>query len=343
MGNQNTPGKQGGYVRQRIITGNKLKLDMAIAGHSVDEREWLYAADRKQLVHEVRVLFYETLIAQQRVALAAELVRLGDGLVEATRKLVGGRQATPNALLQAEIQAEEAKILSDNARNRQRESWRRLASLIGDPALGLTSLHGDATRDLSRYTWDECRSLVLERHPELAAAQVRVGRSRLAVTRARREVIPDVDINVRVGHVFPTNSDVAEVILGVPLPVFDRNQGNISRAEAELTLARHDVRRIELDLYSRLATVYREYANARQQARRYSERILPNARKSLDLVINGYRQGQVPFIVQLTMQRKYVEVNLAYLESIRQLRESVTVIESQLLATGLHGHRRKTR
>ena len=307
------------------------------------EREWLYAADRKRLVHEVRVLFYETLIAQQRIALAEELVRLGENLVQATRKLVEARQATANALLQAEIQAEEAKILSDNAQNQQRESWRRLTALVGDPSLVLTRLRGDATVNLTSFTWDSCRSLVLDGHPELLAAQARVTRSELAVVRARREVIPDVDVNVRVGHVFPTDSDVAEVILGVPLPVFNRNQGNIDRAEAELTVAQHDVRRIELDLHGRLSTVFREYSDARQQARRYSDRILPSARKSLDLVINGYKRGQVPFIVQLTMQRKYVDVNLAYLESIRRLRESVTIIESQLLANGIHGHRRDLR
>lgn len=131
---------------------------------------------------------------------------------------------------------------------------------------------------------------------------------------------------------YPTGSDVTGVMVGVPIPIFDRNQGNISRAEAELVRARHELKRLDIELFHRAATAFRRYANARQQARRYAEEILPRASKSLGLVRNGYRQGQVRYLVLLSTQQKYVEVNLSYLELVRQLREAVTVIESQLLA-----------
>lgn len=137
-----------------------------------------------------------------------------------------------------------------------------------------------------------------------------------------------------------TGSDVTSVRVSVPLPIFDRNQGGIARSEAELVRARFGVERLEVELYQRAAVAFREYSNARQQARRYSTQILPRASRSLDLVRRGYSQGQVPFLELLVAQQKYVEVNLSYLAAIRKLRESVTVIRSQLLTSGLHGHRR---
>ena len=137
-----------------------------------------------------------------------------------------------------------------------------------------------------------------------------------------------------------TGSDVTSVRVGVPLPIFDRNQGGIARSEAELIRARFGVERLEVELHQRAAVAFREYSNARQQARRYSAEILPRASRSLGLVRRGYSQGQVPYLELLVAQQKFIEVNLSYLSSIRKLREAVTVIRSQLLTSGLHGHRK---
>ena len=331
MGNRGTPGMQGGFIRQRIVMGNKLSLAADVAGRRVLERQYQAEAIRKRVVSDVRVQFYETLVVQQRVELAAQLVRLGDELARATAKLVEGEQVAANSLLQAEIEAEQARTLLENARNELVEATRKLAATVGDVSLDVGRLEGNVTSGMSDMDWDDCRRLILEKHPQRQAARARVATTELAILRARRQVVPDLDVRVGIGHMYSTGSDVTGVMVGVPLPIFDRNQGNVARAEAELVQARYELERLDVDLFHRAATAFRKYANARQQARRYAEQILPRASKSLELVRNGYRQGQVRYLVLLTTQRKYVEVNLSYLESIRRLREAVTIIESQLL------------
>ncbi|MFP6768109.1 MAG: TolC family protein [Planctomycetaceae bacterium] len=340
MGNRGTPGMQGGFIRQRIVTGHKLKLAAGVAGRRVLERQYQVAAIRKRVISDVRIQFYETLVVQQRVELAGQLVGLGDELTKATAKLVEGEQVAANSLLQAEIEAEQAKTLLENARNELVEATRKLAATVGNVSLDVGRLEGNVTTGMSDMDWDDCRRLILEEHPQRQAARARVATTELAIIQARRQVVPDLDVRVGIGHMYPTESDVTSVMVGVPLPIFDRNQGNVSRAEAELVQARYELKRLDVDLFHRAATAFRKYANARQQARRYAEQILPRASKSLKLVRNGYRQGQVRYLVLLTTQRKYVEVNLSYLESIRRLREAVTVIESQLLTgTGASARR----
>lgn len=332
MGNRGTPGMQGGFVRQRIVTGNKLGLAADVAGRRVREQQYQATATRQRVISDVRIQFYETLVAQQRVELAGQLVQLGDELARATARLVEGEQVSANSLLQAEIEAEQAKALLENAKNELTEATRKLAATVGDVNLDVGRLEGNVTAGMSDMDWDDCQRLVLEGHPQRQAARARVATTELAITQARRQVVPDVDVRVGMAHMYPTGSDVTGVMVGVPIPIFDRNQGNISRAEAELVRARHELKRLDIELFHRAATAFRRYANARQQARRYAEEILPRASKSLGLVRNGYRQGQVRYLVLLSTQQKYVEVNLSYLELVRQLREAVTVIESQLLA-----------
>jgi len=333
--NLGTAGQQGGFISQRFITGGKRQLDQAIAGKDIDEEHFRFHAQEQRVLSDVRVRFYAALAAQQRLELTQELARLGDNLVEATETLLAGRLGTENDLLQAQIKADEAHILYDNARNQTVESGRRLAAAIGIPTMQMTPLAGELAGELSTIAWEECYRMVLGCNPELNAANTRMERASIAIQRARREPLPNVDLAVSVRHHNVTQSDVANVQVGVPIPIFNRNQGNIRSAEAAWMAAKNEVKRIELDLHDRLAVAYRRYANAAQQADRYSQRMVPRAKKSLELVTSGYARGQVKYLTLLTAQETYLQVSLAHLDSLRELRASFAVIEGQLLSGSL--------
>lgn len=335
IGNQGTAGQQGAIVSQRFITGAKLRLDREIADKEVDALQFLLQAQEARVLNDVRARFYEAGIAQRRVELTRELVQIGDNLVTATKKLLEGRQGTENDVLQAEIRADNARILHENARNESTEAWRRLGAVIGIPGMKMHPLEGVVEVNLPVYRWEDCYRMVLVNHPELNAAKARVERSNLAIRRAKREPIPNVDVSVSVRHNNISGSNNANVQMGIPLPLFDRNQGNRRAAEAQWTAAQHDVSRIELLLQDRLAVAFRLYSNARQQATRYRERIVPRAGKSLQIVTNGYDKGQVEYLTLLTAQQTFVEVSLAHLDSLRELWASVVAIEGQLMSDSL--------
>lgn len=343
IGNRGTSGQQGGFISQRFITGGKLQLDQAIAGKEIDAAHFLFHAQEQRVLSDVRVRFYDALVAQRRIELTKELADIGDNLVEATKTLLEGRLGTDNDLLQAEIRADESQILLDNARNQNVEAWRRLTAVIGVPTMQTTPLAGQLDADLPTYVWDECYAMVLGGHPELNAARARVDRACIAIHRARKEPIPNIDLYVSMRHNNITGSDNANVQLGIPIPIFNKNQGNIRSAEAEWIAANKEVERIELDLQDRLAVVYRRYANARQQVDRYSKRMVPRANSSLNLVTDGYEKGQVKYLTLLTAQQTYLQVNLSYLDSLRELWASSAMIEGQLLTGSLRVESRETR
>jgi cobalt-zinc-cadmium efflux system outer membrane protein len=198
-----------------------------------------------------------------------------------------------------------------------------------------TPLIGDLQAGLGEITFDSALERLLTNSPELTAAQAHVNRARQATARARAEAIPNVDFQAGVQHDNATGDEIANVQVGLPLPIWNRNQGGIRRAEAELATARNEIQRVELNLQHRLASAYRRYANARQQAAIYREQILPDAQTSLDLVTTGYRQGEFGYLTLLTSQRTYFQTNLAYLEALRELRESAVAIDGLLLTDSL--------
>ena len=167
-------------------------------------------------------------------------------------------------------------------------------------------------------------------------ASVVCGRTaRCALARAQAGRVPDVELEASIRYSDANSGTVAGVAVGLPLQIFDRNQGNIVAAHAELAAAHREVERIQLALQNRLAEAFRRYANARQQVEQYQNDILPDAKTSLNLVQAGYQQGEFGYLELLTSQRTYTRVSLAYLEALRELRLSTVAVDGLLLSGGL--------
>lgn len=335
MGVRGTAGQQGGFIGQRFIMGGKLKLDQAAAGKQVTAAHFEFHAQEMRVLSDVRVRFYEAVIMQQRVKLTNELVRIGDELVRATEQLLTGRQATQNDLLLAEIQVDESRILFDNSTNEETQAWRRLAAVIGLPAMQPIPLTEQLNPDSASLDWNQCYAIVMDNNPVLNAARLRVDRARILLQRAKKEPIPDIDLMVFHRHHNVTDDNVTTVQAGFPLPLFNRNQGNIRSAEAQWLAATKDRERIELGLQDHLAIAYQRYTNAIQQTQRYRDRMIPRAKKSLKLVTDGYERGQVQYLTLLTAQRTYWQVSLSYLDSLKELRTASSLIKGQLLSNSL--------
>ncbi len=335
IGNLGTAGQQGAFFSQRLITAGKLGLDHAIAGKGVDEAHFRFQIQEQRVLSDVRMRFYDAQLAQQRFDLTEELVRIGEQLVKSTEQLIAGRQGTENDLLQAEIKADESSILFDNARNQLVEAWRRLVAVVGVPDLAISPLSGEFDSNLPKFDWESCYAMVLEGHPSLSVARARLERAAVMIQRAKREPIPNVDLMFSNRKHNVTRDHVSNIQIGIPIPIFNRNQGNIRSAEAEWMAARNELKRIELDLQDRLAIAYRQYANSRQRVDRYKERMVPKAKRSLQLVTQGYEKGQVKYLTLLTAQQTYLQVSLSYLDSLRELRSAAALIDGQLLSGSL--------
>ena len=104
---------------------------------------------------------------------------------------------------------------------------------------------------------------------------------------------------------------------GLDLPLWNRNQGGIGQACAELRAAEQHVQHVELQLRQRLATVFADYQAARVQVERYQSQILPQAGETQRLVAQGYRQGELSFLEYLTAQLTFFQSSVNYLDSLR--------------------------
>ena len=335
IGDQGTAGQQGMFIGQRFVTAGKLGLNRAVVSHEIQRAQQELEIQRLRVINAVRDRGYEAIVAQRAVALNEQLVAIGEEGVKAADELRRAREVSQVDVLQARVEANSAKLALNNARNGYRAAWRRLAVVMGVPEMKPNSLTDDLGETVPEIYWDDAVGRLLTESPELARAWSGVERAKCALARAQAGRTPDVDLQAAVRYNDATASTTATIGMGIPLQIFDRNQGNIKRARWELAAAEREVRRVELVLQDRLAEVFERYANARQQAEQYRAGILPDAESSLALVRMGYQQGEFGYLELLTAQRTYFRVNLAYLESLRELWTSSVQIEGLLLTGGL--------
>lgn len=335
IGDEGQAGQQGGFIGQEIVTNGKLRRNRESAEQVVRQLECAWVAQRGRVVNDVRRAFYDVLVAQRAVELTDQLVRIGQEGVRAAEGLLKAKEVSRVDVLQAKIEADSARILAEKARNRHNAAWRNLAAVSGVPNMPMAPLTGELQEGLAVLTWDEAVGRVLSESPVASEAQAGVARAEAILSRECAEQIPNFDLQAGLQYDNATRDTIAGVQVGVPVPIFNRNQGNIRRAQYDLTAARAEVRRVSLELQQRLAVSFEQYQNARCQVEKYASEILPNAQTSLDLVAAGYRQGEFNYVTLLTAQRTFFQVNLAYVEAIRDLRSATVAIEGNLLGDSL--------
>jgi cobalt-zinc-cadmium efflux system outer membrane protein len=181
---------------------------------------------------------------------------------------------------------------------------------------------------------------ILKNSPAIKIAQAGLARSEASVTRARVESIPDLELKggLQQNSELLANGKVglqgfAEI--GVELHVFDRNQGNVQAARAEVERARQEVQRVNLSLRDRTSGMYRDYQNAKVIADRYGTEILPRARKAYELMLNRYGLTLASFTSALNLQRILFRLETDYIEALENLKVNAVLLDGFLLSGGL--------
>lgn len=335
VGNDGKAGQQGAYVSQTFVTGGKLELNQHTAAHEIEARQADLQAQRQRVLTSVRIGFYDVLNAQRTVSISEQLVKISEEGVKTAQALFDAKQAGRVDLLQAKIELNSARVLLRNANNRHTAAWQQLAAVLGQPDRPLERVGGKLEPEQEELGADAVMARILSASPELQAANAEVLRAQAALRRAEVEPIPDIQTQTGVQYDYSTQFAVVGLQVGVNLPIFNRNEGNIQTAYAELIAAQHEVDRLQLELKNRLAVVMEDYQNATYEVERYSTEILPDSKDSLELITAGYTQGEFDYNRLLLGQRTYFQNNIAYLAALREWWTAKLQIDGLLLSGGL--------
>jgi cobalt-zinc-cadmium efflux system outer membrane protein len=329
--------QQGVGFSQDIITGGKLRLNRSVAAADIEIARQEFQQLRLRVLTDVRVAYYQVLIADRQVQLSQQLISVAQQASKAASSLFNAKEVGRIDLLQAKLENDQAELTLQNARNRRQAAWQALAAVIGNPGLVPQQVLGDPDSDVGEITYDDALARLVSQSPEMSAAAAQLDRARAALARAQAQPFPNLNVQGLVNIIdngIGGRPDGA-VAVSAPLPLFNRNQGAIIQAQREVAAAQQAISQVQLDLQQRLAPVFEGYANARQQVSRYRQSILPIAQETLGLAHQTYMAGETNFNDLLSAQRTYTNVNRDYLDAVLRLRTAEAQIDGLLLTGSL--------
>jgi cobalt-zinc-cadmium efflux system outer membrane protein len=336
-------GKQGGFVSQTIVTGGKLRAARRVAELQANEVETSGQVQRQRILNNVRISFYQVLAAQRLVDVRRNLAKLAADAAQTSRQLGNVGQADRPDILQAEVEQQQTNVSLRVAQQNLQASWRMLAAVAGKPTLPLARLEGDLEA-IPELSYEEWVATTLRESPELKLAQQAIDRGEASLTQARKAVIPDLEMTgILVNDYTPlkeTNPSRATGVMGgaqigVQLPIFNRNQGNIAAAKGEVESAKQELERVKLQLQRDLASMFRDYDAARVTVQQYKTEMLPRAEEAYRLYQTNYQKMAAAYPQVLISQRTLFQLEADYIQALESAWESSLLIRGFGVTDGL--------
>lgn len=321
-------------VSQPIELGGKRAARIQAAARGLDAA----AAELQTKVAEVRAAvttaFFDVLAAQERMTLVKDSVEVAQrGTSIASKRVIAGK-ASPVEETKARVAESGVRVELLKASSDLRASRKRLTSLWRNPIPSFDRAGGtlDALPDLPQLSNLTSR---LGDSPQLKRARIEVDRRQALATVERTRRVPDVAIKLGMKRSEELGQNRAIFGVYVPLPVFDRNQGNVLESLRRIDKARDELAATESRLDMEIVQAYERMSTSRQEAQVLREDILPGAQSGYDAAVTGFEFGKFSFLDVLDAQRTLLQAKSQYLRALSDAHRAAADIDA-ILGTSLH-------
>lgn len=326
----------GAFFGQEIVTSGKLKKAQAAESWEIEQGNWNYQAQITRIRNDIALRFFDVLAAQQAYKLADRLENLALRGMQTAQKLFEAKQTSKADFLQARILYKSAQLAKKEAQARLTSSWKQLVAITGCPDLVYRRLEGELSGEVPELDFETAWANLRDNSPLIAAAKARAKHFQGTYVLERANATPNVNFQLVAERDSIGKFSTISTLISMPIPIYNRNQGNISRAAAQTHESAAEVQRTELALRDQLAEAFRRYETAKAQVEELEATILPDSKENLDLAVEAYKASEVGFLSVLTAQRTYVESSIANLDAWVELRKVTTEIDGLLLTGALN-------
>ncbi|KAF1010292.1 MAG: Cobalt-zinc-cadmium resistance protein CzcC [Pseudomonas fluorescens] len=313
-------------LTQALELGGKRGARIDVASGAQDAAALTLEQQRNSLRAEVIDGFYAALRARQRLDLAHRSLALAErGQVVADGRVQAGK-ASPVESTRAQVQVSQTRLEVNSAQVGLTDAYRRLAAATG---AATTDFQDVAGQDRPSPALPPAAQLLarLEQTAELRLAELKIrqGEASLGLEKAQR--IPDLDVSIGSQYDASVRERVNVVGVSMPIPLFNRNQGNILAASRRTDQARDLRNATELRLRTETRQALDLWQTAQDEVRAFDQQILPAAQRAVDSATRGFEMGKFGFLDVLDAQRTLIDARTQYLAATAQATDAWVRIE----------------
>jgi cobalt-zinc-cadmium efflux system outer membrane protein len=252
------------------------------------------------------------------VAINAERVRSGDlAQVELARSRLAALQ------FQNDVRSRQAKLAV---------AVHRLTALLGRTNASPIAIAGEPRRDASPAAGgDALQQQAFTMRPDVQALQRDQARSaadaRLQIAQGKIDYTLSAEFHRQTAPGSLTGNEWG-LFVSAPLPIFNRNQGEVERARQEARQAEARIEALKTDVASELRSAWEQYAAMRELVETIEQQMLTPARDVRDTTAYSYRRGEASFIELLDAQRTFNDTMQSYNEARAEYARSLYTLDA---------------
>jgi len=325
-------------ISQEFLTMGKRGKRLQVADKELEAFERQIENFGRLLAEDVKAAFYNLSLAKKRMELAERSIVLNKQLLTITKQRFEADDIP-------ELDMNLAKVELARSEGKKVE-WERevhlikakLLALMGFPQDEVAAFRPEPETNPLTKSLEELRSMALSKRPDIKALEAEKEKEDFALDLAKAEAIPNITAGLGyqretkslevAGNDVKGQDNLIALRFSVPIPLFDRNQAGVQEAQSKkrsivnrLIYARQVVERKVEAGYARLTTADRALAI-------YSRDIMPQLEENLKLVQEAYRLGEVGILSVIEEQKKFYEVNDAYLFTLYNRQSAMSELEA---------------
>jgi cobalt-zinc-cadmium efflux system outer membrane protein len=313
-------------LSQVIEMGGKRALRTDVANNDRDLVGIERQAQQLDVLAEVARRFISVVAAQERRVFAQSARELTQRTLDAINARVQAARSPEAERSRARIALTRALVEEQQAQSELRAARSALAALWGSQEPSFTEARADLFA-LDPVESFETLVSKLERNPDFVrfASEVRLRDAELRLAQAQAR--PNITLGVGVGRFNETRNTGVSVGFSMPLPLFDRNQGNVREAQVRRTQTDSQRRAAFLRARAAVFGLYQELLASRSRLETLRTQALPQAQQALDQTQYGYERGRFSYLELATAQQELLQLRATVIEAAADYHRVLAEIE----------------
>lgn len=305
------------------------RMEVAESARSVAEMQFLNSV--RATVLDVQNVFVDVLLAKESLSLAQENLDSLDRIVKVNTERLRAGDLPEVELIRSRLAALQYANSVQRARLAVRTALTRLQTILGRTSISPSfDVAGKFRRDTQTAILAELRELALKSRPDLRAL-------RRESRRAAAEVLSQIaqgKVDYTVGTEYRRQQGIngkgnsLGLFLSVPVPVFNRNQGEVERARREQTQIQWRTRGLEAEICGEVENAYQQVLTAKDLLENIETRMLDQARDVRGIMEYAYQRGDATLLELLDAQRAFNETMQAHNEARAEYARSLYLLDA---------------